>query len=228
MSAFVFTLIPLCAMGVGAVATAIRPPGPGLQSGIQHFAAGVVFAAAASEILPDVKHGNSVVAIAIGATAGIVLMLLIKQLGRRASGAFGIAAVTGIDILIDGLVLGIGFAAGARQGLLLTIALTIEVLFLGLTLTSQLIDSVASRWKAVGLAAAIGLALPIGALAGGPIGTLPAPVLTGFYAFGLIALLYLVTEELLVEAHEHPDTPLISAMFFVGFMALLLLEEMLP
>mgnify|MGYP000439235608 CR=1 FL=1 len=45
--------------------------------------------------------------------------------------------------------------------------------------------------------------------------------------FGTAALLYLVTEELLVEAHEKPDTPLISSMFFVGFLALLTLEEMM-
>lgn len=70
--------------------------------------------------------------------------------------------------------------------------------------------------------------MPLGAAAGGPVGSLSAPLLTGFYAFGLIALLYLVTEELLVKAHEQPDTPLISALFFVGFMLLLLLEETLP
>ena len=69
--------------------------------------------------------------------------------------------------------------------------------------------------------------MPIGAVAGGVVSSLPAPILTGFYAFGLIALLYLVTEELLVEAHEQADTPLISAMFFIGFILLLLLEEML-
>ena len=42
-----------------------------------------------------------------------------------------------------------------------------------------------------------------------------------------MALLYLVTEELLVEAHERPDTPFISAMFFVGFLGLLLIEEIM-
>jgi len=56
---------------------------------------------------------------------------------------------------------------------------------------------------------------------------LPNPLLTGFFAFGLIALLYLVTEELLVEAHETPDRPWVTAMFFVGFLALLLLEEVI-
>lgn len=45
-------------------------------------------------------------------------------------------------------------------------------------------------------------------------------------AFGLIALLYLVTEELLVEAHEGgKETPFATAMFFAGFLLLLLLEE---
>ena len=41
------------------------------------------------------------------------------------------------------------------------------------------------------------------------------------------ALLYLVTEELLIEAHETPDRPWVTAMFFVGFLALLLLEEVI-
>ena len=41
-----------------------------------------------------------------------------------------------------------------------------------------------------------------------------------------MALLYLVTEELLVEAHEGgKETPFAAAMFFAGFLLLLLLEE---
>ena len=36
-------------------------------------------------------------------------------------------------------------------------------------------------------------------------------------AFGAAALLYLVVEELLVEAHERGDTTLGSLLFFVGF-----------
>jgi ZIP family zinc transporter len=55
---------------------------------------------------------------------------------------------------------------------------------------------------------------------------MPAPVQGGFLAFGLIALLYLVTEELLVEAHESEDRPWVTAMFFVGFLLLLLLDEL--
>ena len=41
--------------------------------------------------------------------------------------------------------------------------------------------------------------------------------------FGVAALLYLVTEELLREAHEERETALGTAMFFVGFLAFLVI-----
>ncbi|MCO4244969.1 MULTISPECIES: hypothetical protein [unclassified Acidovorax] len=43
-------------------------------------------------------------------------------------------------------------------------------------------------------------------------------------SFSVAALLYLVTEELLTEAHEVDETPLLTSMFFVGFVALLTIE----
>lgn len=226
MIAVAYTLIPLAAMIIGAAVAAVRTPGPAVASGIQHFAAGVVFAAAASEILPELKQSGSVLAIVIGGTAGLALMLGIKWLGSQAKEGTGSVAVTGIDILIDGLVLGIGFVAGARQGILLTIALTMEVLFLGLTMAISLRAVVASRMKATVIAGSVGLLLPVGAAIGSLAGGLPPFDLTVLFAFGLIALLYLVTEELLVEAHEKPDSPVIASMFFIGFLILIVLEDL--
>ena len=37
-------------------------------------------------------------------------------------------------------------------------------------------------------------------------------------AFGLASLIYLVTEELLREAHQLPDNAYITAAFFIGFL----------
>ncbi len=79
--------------------------------------------------------------------------------------------------------------------------------------------------RIISITAAIGLLLPIGAVLAAPITTLSPAVVKSFFAFGLIALLYLVTEELLVEAYEVPERPWITAMFFVGFLLLFLLEE---
>lgn len=225
--AMLYTLIPLAALAVGAIATTIARPKAGLQSGVQHFAAGVVFAAAAAEILPDVLHGGSVIPVVVGSLIGIGVMLAIKALDTKIEGPLGLATATGIDLLVDGLVLGISFVAGARQGILLTIALTLEVLFLGLSLVGEFGKSMTPS-RAVGATFLVGLALPLGALFGGPIGTLPTALQTGFYAFGLIALLYLVTEELLIEAHETgKETPLVTSMFFLGFLAILIVDELM-
>jgi ZIP family zinc transporter len=222
-----YTLIPLAGLILGALAAVFRPPGPTMKSAIQHFAAGVVFAAAASEILPGLKHEGAALPIALGGGLGVLTMLLVKEAGRRFGGSTGLAAVGAIDILIDGLVLGVGFVAGQAQGRLLTVALTVEVVFLGLTTTLALQQQIASRFVLLAMAFGIGLLLPLGGFLGGLAGSLPRPYLDAFFAFALIALLYLVTEELLVEAHEQPETPLITATFFIGFLGLLVLEEVL-
>jgi ZIP family zinc transporter len=154
-------------------------------------------------------------------------MLLLKSLEQRFEGPTAMLGAVGIDIFIDGLVLGLAFVAGAKAGILLTIALTLEVLFLGLTLVTELGDTVRPRARVVAISAGIALMLPLGAAAATPVALLPPVVIAGFLSFGLMALLYLVTEELLVEAHEKPDTPLISSMFFIGFLGLLLIEELL-
>jgi ZIP family zinc transporter len=226
MTALSYTLIPLAAIILGAIAAALRPPRAGFVSAMQHLAAGVVFAAAAAEILPQVMHQNSPTATLIGGAAGVALMLMLKAMEGRAKGPIVLLGAIAIDILVDGLVLGLGFIAGAKAGLLLTVALTLEVLFLGLTVTAELGETIMSKWKIVGVTAMIGLLLPIGAIVATPVATLSGVWIAGFLSFGLMALLYLVTEELLTEAHEHPDTPLISAMFFVGFLGLLVLEEL--
>ncbi len=74
--------------------------------------------------------------------------------------------------------------------------------------------------KAAVIPPRLSLALVIGAIGAVlALGSAPAALLAGLLAFGLAALLFLVAEELLVEAHETVDTPLLAAMLFVGFFA---------
>lgn len=222
-----YTLIPVILTLIAAAIATRFQPGPRLVSAIQHFAAGVVFAAAAGEILPDVKHGGAPVAMLIGGAIAVGVMLLVKQIETLVKGPVGMLSTIGIDVFVDGIVLGIAFAAGAKAGLLLTIALTLEVMFLGLALVTELSKL---RWPAAKILSIIGLLmllLPAGAQVAIPLAALPAVYVTGFLSFGLVALLYLVTEELLVEAHQTVETPWITAMFFAGFLLLLLLEEVM-
>lgn len=221
-----YTLIPLAAGLLGALLAVVRRPDPKVTSAVQHFAAGVVFAAAAGEILPDILEQGGIVPTLVGGLAGIAVMLVLGRLEKVAAGPVGLLATVGIDLLIDGLVLGIAFAAGAAVGILLTIALTLEVLFLGVSTAISLGERIASRTRVIALTAGIALLLPLGVLLSAPIEYASAPVKTGLFAFGLVALLYLVTEELLVEAHEQAeDTPWITALFFLGFLLLLVLQE---
>lgn len=228
MAAWVYTIAPVLAAALGAVITTWRKPGPAIVSTIQHFAAGVVFAAAAGEILPEVMHGASPAATIVGGAIGVATMLLVKKLEEHSGGRVGMLATIGVDVFIDGLVLGLAFIGGKKAGVLLTIALTLEVLFLGLSVASEQSERQSNRWRAIGTVVGLALLLPLGAIVASPVSLLPAIVITGFLSFGLMALLYLVTEELLVEAHEKPDNVWTTSAFFVGFLGLLALEEIIP
>lgn len=227
-----FTVFPVAAIVLGGVVAAFRAPGPGLSSAIQHFAAGAVFSAVAAELVFDLLNRDKLVPLLIGFTVGTTLMLLIKLLtqkveesGEGAQQAAGITATSAIDVFVDGLVIGIGVAAGAGGGLLLTIALTLEVVFLGVAVSSQLVGGGAARWKAIVAAVGLGMALAIGAIGGGLVaGGLSGSAKDALIAFGAAALLYLVTEELLVEAHEIREGPLMTVSFFVAFLLILALE----
>ena len=227
MEAVAFTFIPVLAVLLGSLVAVSRRPSEAIVSAMQHLAAGVVFAAAAAEILPQVMHEGSPIATFTGGALGIIVMLSLKAIEGRASGPVAMLGAVAVDILIDGLVLGLAFVAGGKAGVLLIIALTLEVLFLGLTVTTELGETIKSKARVIAITMGIALLLPIGAAVATPVAAFPPVIIAGFLSFGLMALLYLVTEELLVEAHEKPDTPIISAMFFIGFLGLLLIEELL-
>nr|WP_316963317.1 ZIP family metal transporter [Hymenobacter sp. APR13] len=143
---------------------------------------------------------------------------------RRAPLPMGLLTGVAIDILIDGLLLGIGFAAGAEEGLLLAIALTIEVLSLGLATAVELQQEGQPKARTVGVVAALSGLLVVGAGVG--ITVLQGAsdnVMELVLSFGLAALLFLVTEELLTEAHEEPESPWLTSAFFLGFLVFLLL-----
>lgn len=67
----------------------------------------------------------------------------------------------------------------------------------------------------------LGLSTAVGAIAGAAVlGNASTATQAAVLAFGAAALLYLVTEELLVEAREGPETPLLAGMFFLGFIVI--------
>jgi ZIP family zinc transporter len=131
----------------------------------------------------------------------------------------------GIDLFVDGLLVGIGFAAGVSAGRLLVIALSFELLSLGLAISLVMREAGFPPLKAVVLPILLALITMVGgaAIGAGALSHAPHAVLAGVLAFGAAALLFLVTEQLLVEAHEVGETPVATTMFFGGFLLLLVL-----
>lgn len=84
-----FTLAPVGTMVVGGVIAAFRAPGAKLGSAIHHFAAGVVFAALAVEVLPNVIHRKAPIAAAVGFAIGVAFMLGLRALATAGRREFG-------------------------------------------------------------------------------------------------------------------------------------------
>ena len=235
-AALLFALVPVLAAALSGAVAAVRPPGEKMTSGLQHFAAGVVFAAAAIELLPGVLSRSPTVAVA-GFAAGIAVMFGFRAVSERleerreAAGRtglpIGLGVAIGVDFFIDGLILGAGFAAGQRVGVLLTVALAVEYLFVGLSLSATLAGTVSRRFVALApvvlaLLTVAGTAVGVATLAGAS-----PTLLAGVLAFGAVAFMYLATEELLVEAHARGETSIGSVGFFVGFLIYLVLSELI-
>lgn len=236
-----YIVILLLAPAIGAAIALYRQPSIQIKSLIRHVAAGLVFAAATVELLPDLLKDKQPLATILGFTVGVGLLLLINaQYGGHYHGdadethdhqhvdAGGRSALSTlmsaiyIDLAVDGLVIGIGFATGLVEGRLLTLALSVEALFLGLSITASCRDRMLSTGKSFWLASSPGVIIGAFALLGASLlSTLHGALHQAVLAFGIAALLYLVTEELLVEAHESPDEPIEVIGFFTGFLLIL-------
>ena len=74
-------------------------------------------------------------------------------------------------------------------------------------------------WRIVGVSAALGVTVLLSALLGSwLLAGASHAVIAAALAFSAAALLYLVTDELLVEAHEVEEKPISTLVFFSGFL----------
>lgn len=233
------TLIPVGATVLGGAVAIFKVPSEKVRSLVQHFAAGVVMAVVAGELLPEMTREHRPLGVLIGFVLGVALMLGVKALTERiergdeqagdrdGSSKTGLLITVAIDMFLDGLLIGAGFAAGERVGTLLVVALTLELLFLGVSVAASLTEAKVGRARTLLTVAALSALVILGALLGGSLlAGLSGLALEIVLSFGAAALMYLVIEELLTEAHEVKETPLITASFFAGFVALYLLELM--
>ena len=116
--------VPALVALAGGFLAKVWHPSRRARSHIQHFAAGVMLAALAVELLPDIEreHASRWVLL-LSFSAGALLMFGLKLLterlehrtgdGASSEGAEGLLVATFIDVAVDGVIIGAGFAAGA-------------------------------------------------------------------------------------------------------------------
>ena len=198
------------------------------KSMIQHFSAGVVLAALAVELIPELYNTPFKIQLLTGYVIGTTLMLAIQKIfsnnhspGRKSTSSLLIAVA--IDVFIDGLLVGISFAISIAKGLVISIALSLELLFLVLSVDATLQKS-GKKFLSI-LLINVGFAILV--FAGSALGltflNASKSTMVLITSFGASALLYLVAEELLKDAHEEKETTTSTAMFFLGFLIILLL-----
>lgn len=140
-----------------------------------------------------------------------------------------------LDGMIDGLLLGTTLSLSKKAGMILSLANMIEMGFLGLAVSLRIAKCTASsltlRYLVLILTPLIMWSMSIlGAYAGYQSAQYPA-LYEGFIAFGIVALLYLVVNELLLEANDlqqGKESWWSGLIVFVGIYTVLLLDAILP
>ena len=232
-----YAALPVVAAMAGTLMGSFYRLGPKGLSHLQHLAAGIIFSVVSVEILPDVIHRQNPTLLTIGFSAGVGFMLLLAHFSEHGEAhtpgksqrkvvPLALIAGVGIDVFLDGLILALTIHTLASAGRLLALALSVELLSVGLTLTGTLRKLQHSRPFIFLLNLSIFSMLALGTLLG-IVGLpyLPDSALDLVLSFGLAALLFLVTEELLVESHREVDTHISTVFFFAGFLVFLLLGQ---
>lgn len=233
ISSIPYILLATGAGVLGSVIALFWSPNVQIRGAVQHFAAGAVLAAVASNVIPEVERTGTLAGIVGGFVAGGLVMVALKwvvlrfehQEKQKNQFPVGLAAAAAVDTLIDGILTSAGFSANEQLGSLLAIALALELLFLTLSVGVELRESNFRWWQSLAVTGGIALLFPIGAfISSFFFAAFSAATLAVVLTFGAAALIYLVAEELLVENVQAEESIFSTVTLFAGFLALLILK----
>lgn len=203
---------------------------------LRNLAAGIVFAAASTELIPKVMSASTrderSIVIA-GMVIGLVALITIRSLINK----YQIDTIEGeipwestislaIDFFIDSFIIGITSTKGVK--LLLGTALATEMFMLTLTL-----NGIMKGKKVKGIYRfLVTTIIIIVVLVGGTLGYYLGenfkgkPIFYGILAFGLSVLIWLIMEELLVynKKNSTSNSIIATSMLFLGFIGVIIGE----
>ena len=224
----------LTLMGGGALGSRFHP-GHQLRGMIAHLVGGLVLGTAAADLMPAASRSGHPLALALGFCLGFSLLLVINAVlkepelpgdGERARPLAILLLPFLVDSLIDGLVVGISSEA-TSNGWIIPIAVALEMGLAALGV-GTLLGRGAGRWRSSLAGVLMGLAYLFGLGVSQWLGDwLRGAALTGLLAFGTAALIYLVVEEVMKEAHAdgEDDSGVVNLAFFIGLLVVWLLDS---
>jgi len=215
-------------MALGGIVGSRFRPGLRLRGLIAHLVGGLVFGMAAADLMPAASRDNHPLGLVIGFCLGFSLLIVVNavledphEIAAKNKSRPSILLLIPflVDSLIDGLVVGISPDVGPQGWVIpLAVALEMGLAALGLAsllrrgdqrLKSSLGGGLMALIYLIGLACSTILAK-----------YLTGPYLTGLLAFGTAALIYLVIEEVMKEAHAigEDDSSWVNLAFFLGIL----------
>ena len=227
-------ILPAISMAFGGLLGSRIRPGKRFRAVVAQLVGGLVLGIAAAALMPAASNSGHPVALAIGFCLGFSLLLVINAVleephdspehGRPRPMLLLMLPFL-VDSLIDGLVVGISSEASEQQWVIpVAVALEMGLAALGL---GTLLGRGTGRWRSAMSGALMAVTYLIGLSTSLLITNgLQGPALTGTLAFGTAALIYLVVEEVMKEAHARgeDDSGLVNVAFFIGLLCIWLLD----
>lgn len=207
------------------------------------FAGGVMLAAGFMGLLPDAFVGENWWQIALGVVGvlvGAVFISLIDKFvphmhfdnehmkeSETKSGknrAMLLVIAIAIHNIPEGLATGIVFSGGNANALMVVISMIVQKIPEGLIVVIPLLAMGMKKSKVFGISLVVaGMMLP-GVVIGALLGALPQALTSFFYAFTFGAIVYVVSDEIIPESHEHGFERSSTFALLIGIIVVMLLS----
>jgi ZIP family zinc transporter len=234
------------ATGIGGLLLLIvKRPSPRLLDALSGFTAGVMLAATAFSLLVPALELGTLPEILVGLAAGGGLFAVLDIVIPHAHGRFAerehplaaylvgenrravmlLSALT-LHNIPEGMAVGVAFAAGGPElGIPLALAIGIQNVPEGFAAAAPLVVSEQTRPKAAGVAAITGVVEPPSAFAAFfAVGVADVLLPLGL-AFAAGAMLYVIVDELIPEAHAGGNERVATLGVLAGFMLMMGLDN---
>lgn len=208
------------------------------------FASGIMLAAAFCGLLPTAFEKSDPLYVLLGVLgiiAGAILISLIDKFVPHIHYDYGemresqqkshlnrillLVIAIAIHNIPEGLATGIVFSDGLTDSaVMVAISMAIQKIPEGLIVAVPLLGMGVSRGKVLLISTGIAFVMLPGIVIGVLLGTLPPLLVTFFYGFTFGAIIYVVSDEIIPESHEHGYQKSATFSLITGILVVILVQ----